>query len=195
MRRSACVLSIRATWTLCGNSLLANSAKARENIVSSGICPTTSQPHRRRRTTSTRRRSINARVWGKLNTAFARNARAILARSCGGRPRPCRTVTKPSISNIARARTNRSCRSLIGPNSSRKAGNSWSCRIAPNDCVRNCSKLFMGAAFSKGILFRHKYSIGNQPLLKTFCALSVKSVLTRSLDNFASPSEARQDPY
>ena len=53
-----------------GKALVANSAKARENVASLGTSPARCQPHSRRNVLSTDSISINSRVVGKLNTAF-----------------------------------------------------------------------------------------------------------------------------
>src|ERR1022692_2896046 len=64
------VFSISAAWTRCGNSLRANSAKAREKMVSSGTWAAASQPQMRRNAASLCNRSNSARVGGEVENGL-----------------------------------------------------------------------------------------------------------------------------
>jgi hypothetical protein len=87
---------ISAAWTRAGNSQAVNSANAREKREASGIARNRSKPQIRRSDRSAWRRSINASVVGRSNTALATKARARATRSCGGRP------THPRLDGIKR---------------------------------------------------------------------------------------------
>jgi hypothetical protein len=65
--RSFCVASISVACKRWANSVLTNSAKAHANTVSSSISPHPSQPHMRRKETSTESRSSKCRVVLMLN--------------------------------------------------------------------------------------------------------------------------------
>ncbi len=122
-RRSLWVLLIRASCTRLGKALAANSAKAREKVLSLGTAPARSQPHSRRSPASAASRSIRPEVVAKLSMAFAVNARASAWRSFCGRPgRPGHVRTKASILARSRTTTSRSCCAVSGPTSSRSIG-------------------------------------------------------------------------
>ena len=89
---SANAPSISALCIRCGSSVSVNQAKAREKVDSLGIAPTRSQPQRRRNLGSHWRRSINARVVGKSQTALAMKDHANARRSERGQPRPYECV-------------------------------------------------------------------------------------------------------
>src|SRR5450631_61393 len=91
-----------------GKELVANSAKARENVASLGTSPARCQPHKRHSVLSADNISISSRVVEKLNTAFATKARASAVRSDNGRPgRPGHPGRNASI--LAMPRTLTSC--------------------------------------------------------------------------------------
>src|SRR4029077_15191493 len=107
-RRSLYACLISASWRRHGSALRANSAKAREKVVSLGSSPRCSQPHSRRNGLSTVSRSINIAVVGSPITALATKARANAARSQGGRPgKPGQTRTKASTPATSSAVTTR----------------------------------------------------------------------------------------
>ena len=96
-KRSACVSRISASCNRGGKALVANSAKARENVASLGTSPLRCQPHNQRNVLSTDNISISSRVVDKLNTAFATKARANAERSDNGRPREARPAGKERL--------------------------------------------------------------------------------------------------
>jgi len=122
-RRFLWVLSIKASWTRPGKPLAANSAKAREKVLSLGTSLLRSKPHSRRSVASTASRSIRPEVVARLSTAFATNARASACRSSRGRPgRPGHIRTKASMRAMPSTTTSRSCCAVSGPTSSRSIG-------------------------------------------------------------------------
>src|ERR1700730_11780255 len=66
------VVAITTSCNCCGNSVSANSAKARENFDSCGRACRLDQPQNRRKASSTRSRAIRSRVVGRFRMAFAR---------------------------------------------------------------------------------------------------------------------------
>jgi hypothetical protein len=83
-RRSSWGRLISASCKRLGNSLRANSAKAREKVASLQTSARRSQPHSRLNCLPTVSRSINIEVVDSPITALATKARASAARSHGG---------------------------------------------------------------------------------------------------------------
>jgi len=130
MSRWFCVVAITASCNCCGNSVSANSAKARENFDSCGRACRLDQPHNRRKASSTRSRQIRSRVVGRFRTALARKAVARAARSLAGRPVAARRA--PNIRSKGAkemtAASNCIC-PFSGPTEDRNSGNNSSCNM------------------------------------------------------------------